>query len=124
MIADKTLIVEEHVTLPIDANGATIWPGARIRHDGKLWVVWALVLNEAGWLLDCQPMDGEPPAGRTLKPEDCVVVKPRTVEDVLLEFLGAMADATEGDVRDIEAAEDAAIRRYADKIRQILGVQP
>ena len=114
-------VVLHHVALPADATGSTIQPGARVMHDGKAWAVRTLMLTDEGeWLLDCQPMDGEPPAGRTVKPEDCVVARQRTVEDVLLEFLRAMADATEGDARDVEAAEDAAIRRYADEIRQML----
>lgn len=104
---------ERYVALPVDANGATIRPGARVMHAGKLWVVWSIVLNEAGWLLDCQPRDGEPPAGRTVRPEDCVVVKPRTVEDVLSEF----AEAIEGQNEDFGSL---IVKRYADEIRQML----
>lgn len=115
MIADKTLIVEELIALPVDAIGATIRPGARVTHAGKLWVVWALVLNGGGWLLDCQPRDGEPPAGRTVRPEDCVVVGRRTVEDVLREF----AKSIEGQNEDFGSL---VVKKYADEIRQILGV--
>lgn len=109
-------LYERYVALPIDAGGKTIRPGARVTHDGKLWVVWAIVLNEAEWLLDCQPMDGEPPAGRTVKPEDCVVVGRRTVEDVLREF----AEAIDGQNEDFGSL---VVKRYADEIRQIMGVQ-
>ena len=104
---------ERYVKLPTDAGGATIRPGARVTHAGKLWVVWAIVLNEAGWLLDCQPRDGEPPAGRTVRPEDCVVVHRRTLEDVLREFAKSIEGQNEG-------FGSLIVKRYADEIRQML----
>lgn len=115
-------LYKRYVELPTDAaERNTVRPGAMVRHAGKTWLVRTLMLTDEGeWLLDCQPEDGEPPAGRTVKPEDCVVVEPRTVEDVLLEFLGAMADAADGDPHEMGDAEDAAIRRYADEIRRML----
>lgn len=106
-------LYERYVALPIDAGGKTIRPGARVMHAGKVWLVRTLVLDEHSWLLDCQPEDGEPPAGRTVRPEDCVVVKKRTVEDVLSEF----AEAIDGQNEDFGSL---VVKRYADEIRQML----
>lgn len=106
-------LYERYVEFPKDANDATIRPGARVTHAGKLWVVWAIVRNEAGWLLDCQPRDGEPPAGRTVRPEDCVVVGRRTVEDVLREC----AKSIEGQNEDFGSL---VVKKYADLIRRML----
>lgn len=120
-------LYERYAELPTDAAGKTVRPGARVTHAGKLWVVWALVLNEGGWLLDCQPRDGEPPAGRTVKPEDCVVVERRTVEDVLREVVTLCHNTWKEestfhfyDVDDV--MKSGNIAEYADEIRQILGV--
>lgn len=113
MTADKTLVVEEYVTLPLDAAGKTIHPGARVMHYGKTWIVRTLMLGEGGWLLDCQPEDGEPPTGRTVRPMDCKVLEERTLEDVLSDFAADISSCCD----DCETAQ-----RYADEIRQILGV--
>ena len=109
-------MISDMVELPKDANGETIQPGARVMHDGKVWLVRTLMLTDEGeWLLDCQPEDGEPPAGRTVRPEGCVVVHRRTVEDVLSEFSCVLMGKREfdGDVTE-------AIAEYADEIRRML----
>lgn len=108
-------LYKRYVELPTDAAGRnTVRPGAMVRHAGKTWAVRTLMLTDEGeWLLNCQPEDGEPPAGRTVRPEDCVVVEPRTVEVVLREF----AEAIEGQNEDFGSL---IVKRYADEIRQML----
>lgn len=113
MIADKTLIVEEHVTLPIDAVGETIRPGARVMHDGRVWLVRTLMLtDDSEWLLDGEAEGGVLPS-RTIRPMDCKVLEERTLEDVLSDFAADISSCCD----DCET-----VQRYADEIRQILGV--
>lgn len=117
---------EHYVTLPIDAGGGTIRPGVMVMHDGKTWAVRTLMLTDEGeWLLDCQPEDGEPPAGRTVKPEGCVVVERRTVEDVLREVVTLCHNTWKEDsafrscdVDDVMGSGNIA--DYADELRSML----
>lgn len=108
------------VELPTDANGATIRPGARVTHAGKCWAVRTLMLTDEGeWLLDCQPEDGDPPAGRTIRPELCIATYQRTVEDVLEEY-ARRHDLCLQFGYDGEDTPDRLRREYADEIRQML----
>ena len=119
-------MISDMVELPKDANGATIQPGARVMHDGKSWAVRTLMLTDDGeWLLDCLPEDGEPPAGRTVKPELCIATYQRTVEDVLREVVTLCHNTWKEDsafcscdVDDVMGSGNIA--EYADEIRQML----
>ena len=127
MIADKTLIVEEHVALPTDATGETIHRGCMVlAKDGKIWRVRTLMLGEDGWLLDCHRGDGGEVVGRTFAPDDCMVREGRTVEDVLSEFQDAtftlleMHEAGDIDWEHYRGKLADAVCEYADLIRRML----
>lgn len=117
---------ERYVELPKDANDATIRPGARVAHAGKTWAVRTLMLTDEGeWLLDCQPEDGEPPAGRTVRPGDCEVLEERTVEDVLREVVTLCHNTWKEessfrfyDVDDVMGSGNIA--DFADELRSML----
>lgn len=105
-------VTERYAVLPADANGETIRLRAVVMHDGWAWRVKTLMLADGGeWLLDCMRSDGA--AEKTLMPEDCVIAKWRTVEDVLREF----AEAIDGQNEDFGSL---VVKRYADEIRQML----
>lgn len=118
--------ISDMVELPRDSNGETIQPGAKVMYAGKTWGVRTLMLYDEGeWLLDCQPEGGEPGMGRTVRPEG-VVVRPRTVEDVLREFQDAtftlleMHEAGEIDQEWYQGKLAYAVCEYAGKLRSML----
>lgn len=109
LIADEIEreIAERYMELPVDAGGVPIHIGDRMRldngHEGEVWLIGAFDIMMSDHLCFDWAMSHH--------------VKPRTLEDVLLDAMQyGHDDATVG-----ERAE-AQIDKYAAEIRELLGV--
>lgn len=91
---------ETSMLLPVDSDGVPIRVGDKIEHRGHTGDVWLFGANEI-MCTDrvCYPI------------EECHLVKPRTLEDVLADF----AAEVEHDNNTIETA-----RKYAAEIRELM----
>ena len=99
-------IAEKYMELPVDADGVLIRIGDTVSEvsDCVPMKVMSLTFYE-----DCVDVNA---CG--MNPKLLVHVKPRTVEDVLVEFYGEFAKAKYGE-------DSEVLSHYADEIRELLG---
>lgn len=99
-------IDSHYLLLPVDADGVPIRVGDKIEHRGHTGDVWLFGANEI-MCTDrvCYPIG------------ECHIVKPRTLEDVLLEFGNRVCNS--GHQWGLDAAD--VVPQFADEIRELIG---
>lgn len=114
-------IDECYVELPVDADGVTINAGDVLCGYGKTVEVVELRYGRSGWVIITRDGNAYHCAQAFAHPKP----KPheRTLEDLLHDFLDAMADASEGRPEDMDEAQREAFAKYADELREMLGVE-
>lgn len=117
-------IDERYTELPVDADGVHIRIGDRLSYCGESFIVDGFEFYEWGWRA-CGELDGR--VFRVMATSCHHIPKPeppeRTIEDVLHGFLDAMGDASEGRPEDMDGAQREAFAKYAEELREMLGVK-
>lgn len=106
-------IAERYMPRPCDMDGVPIKIGDELSHDGfaRNFIVHSYELVDGTWKV------WDVANGATHICSACRHVKPRTVEDVLEEFLHASADVCAETNRELEEQ----IAKYADELRELMG---
>ena len=99
-------IAEKYMELPVDADGVLIRIGDTVSEVGDCVPMKVMSLT---FYEDCADVNA---CG--MNPKLLVHVKPRTVENVLVEFYGEFAKAKYGE-------DSEVLSHYADEIRELLG---
>lgn len=108
-------IAEKYMELPVDADGVPIRVGDKVEYqNGKRDVVRFITVN-----------DGEPTLNeRGWIPGKCRHVKPRTVEDVLNDCADEISEkrGIAPELNRDTPTRNEIVDKYADEIRELLGV--
>lgn len=107
-------IAEKYIELPVDADGVPIRVGDYLQLGDTRGEVVALTYCPSNGKL---PWEWQCDTGDWYNTAFAYHVKPRTVEDVLEEFLHTAADACAETNRELEEQ----ISKYADELRELLG---
>ena len=99
-------IAEKYMELPVDADGVLIRIGDTVSEVGDCVPMKVMSLT---FYEDCVDVNA---CG--MNPKLLVHAKPRTVEDVLVEFCGEFAKAKYGE-------DSEVLSHYADELRELLG---
>lgn len=122
IISDKIEreIAERYMELPVGADGVPIHLGDNLHSDetkrGFPCRGYSLTLNgnSKWWTVECC-YDSYSGTSEYVSAKSCHHVKPRTVEDVLVEFYGEFAKAKYGE-------DSEVLSHYADELRDLMGV--
>lgn len=107
-------IERDYMRLPVDADGVPIHVGdICMKLDERFEVRQLRTDGDAWWTIDR--------LGESYMANFCHHAKPRTLEDVLREFIAAYDEWDDNAVDDRMERRDELFAKYADEIRELMG---